>query len=75
MHAITSHSVDAVLAIVLLLGGVIGAQFGALMAPRLRAEQMRIALGLLVLAVCLQIAWGLVQPLDELYNLVPRRLH
>jgi uncharacterized membrane protein YfcA len=75
MHAITSHSVDAVLAVVLLLGGVIGAQVGAMLAPRLRAEQMRIALGVLVLVVCLQIAWGLIEPLDELYNLVPRKLH
>jgi hypothetical protein len=74
MHAISSKSVDAVLALLLLVGGVIGAQAGAMMAPRLRAEQMRLALALLVLAVCLQIAWGLLEHPAEVFNLVPRKL-
>jgi len=72
MHSIASRTVDAVLALVLILGGVIGAQIGAKMAPRMKAEQMRLGLALLVLAVCLQIAWGLLETPGEVYNLVPR---
>ena len=74
MHATSSHSVDAVLAVLLILGGVVGAQAGAMLAPRLKAEQMRLALALLVLAVAIQIAWGLFQPPDDPFNLVPRKL-
>jgi len=74
MHAVESRSVDAVLALVLIVGGVVGAQAGARLGPRLRAEQMRLALAVLVLLVATQIAWGLVQTPDELFNLVPRRL-
>lgn len=73
MHAVISHSVDAILALVLILGGVIGAQIGAKVAPRLNAEQMRLALALLVLAVCLQIGWGLLETPSEVFNLVPRK--
>jgi len=70
MHAIVSQTVDAVLAVVLLLGGVVGAQVGALFAPRLQAEQMRVALALLVLAVCFEIGFGLVRTPSELYVVV-----
>ncbi len=69
MHAVASRSVDLVLALVLLLGGVIGAQFGARLATRLRAEEMRVALAALVLAVCAEIAYGLLRRPDELFLL------
>jgi uncharacterized membrane protein YfcA len=70
MHAVTSHTVDAVLAVMLLLGGVVGAQVGALLGPRLKAEQMRVALALLVLAVCIEIGLGLVRDPGELFVVV-----
>ncbi len=73
MHAYTSRTVDAVLALVLLLGGVVGAQVGARVAPRLKAEQMRVALGVLVMLVCIQIAVGLVRHPGELFTLVVHR--
>jgi len=72
MHAYTSRTVDAVLALVLLLGGVIGAQVGARFASRLRAEHMRVALGLLVVLVGLQIAVGLFRDPGDPFNLVVR---
>ena len=53
MHAATNHLVDALLALILMVGGVIGAQFGALR-QRMRAERLRLLLGLLVLAVGLR---------------------
>lgn len=60
MHAVASQTVDALLAFILMIGGVIGAQFGASLGQALRAEQLRALLGLLVLAVGLRFALNLV---------------
>jgi uncharacterized protein len=73
MHAITSQTVDAVLAVMLLLGGVVGAQVGAHFAPRMKAEQMRVALAILVLAVCIEIALGLVREPTEVFLVISER--
>ena len=70
MHAITSHTVDAILAVMLLLGGVIGAQVGAHYAPRMKAEQMRVALALLVLVVCAEIGLELIRDPAEVFIVV-----
>ncbi|MCZ7658627.1 MAG: sulfite exporter TauE/SafE family protein [Xanthobacteraceae bacterium] len=65
MHAVSNHLVDAVLALILMVGGVIGAQFGARAGQRIRGERLRLLLGLLVLAVGLRFAYDLViQPTD-----------
>jgi uncharacterized protein len=68
MHAVTSNTVDIVLAVLLILGGVIGAQIGTRIGARMKAEQLRILLALLVLAVCLQLAFGLLLRPAELYS-------
>jgi uncharacterized protein len=68
MHAWQSQSVDTVLALLLLIGGVIGAQVGVGLATRLRAEQLRVLLALLVLAVCFKLFLDLVVRPDELYS-------
>jgi uncharacterized membrane protein YfcA len=57
------------LAAVLLLGGVVGAQVGARFGTRLRAEQTRILLALLVLAVCLRLLITLTSEPADLYSL------
>ena len=49
-----------VLALLLLVGGVIGAQVGTRIGMRLKAEQLRILLALLVLAVCGKLALDLL---------------
>lgn len=67
MHASTSQSVDIILALILLLGGVIGAQFGTSIGARLRGEQLRILLALIVLAVCFRIALDLTLTPAYLY--------
>lgn len=68
------HTVDIVLTLLLLVGGVIGAQFGARMAPRIRADRLRIMLAVLVLAVGAKILWDLtVSPADP-YFLDPESL-
>jgi uncharacterized membrane protein YfcA len=71
MHAVTSQTVDMVLAMLLILGGVIGAQVGTRIGVMLRAEQLRILLSLLVLAVVVKIALDLVLTPAELYSLAP----
>ena len=60
LHAITNQTVDVLLALLLMLGAVIGAQFGTNVGVKLRAEHLRALLGLLVLAVCARIVWALV---------------
>ncbi|SDJ89549.1 sulfite exporter TauE/SafE family protein [Aliiruegeria lutimaris] len=69
MHAVTNHTVDVFLATVLLIGGVIGAQFGAMIGAKLKAEQLRILLALLVLTVCLKLGFDLALPPGELFSI------
>jgi uncharacterized membrane protein YfcA len=69
LHATQTFTVDAMLALLLLVGGVVGAQFGARLGLRLRAEQLRILLALMVLAVCGKLAFDLVARPAELYSL------
>jgi hypothetical protein len=69
MHAATNQLVDVVLALILMIGGVSGAQFGARAGQKIRSEQLRLLLGLLVLAVGLRFAFSLVLQPDELYSI------
>jgi uncharacterized membrane protein YfcA len=69
MHAVQSGTVDVMLALILLVGGVVGTQIGVNLGQRLRAEQLRILLALLVVGVCLKLAADLVIRPDELYSL------
>lgn len=71
MHAVTANTVDMMLAILLILGGVIGAQFGAMLSGRLKAEQLRILLSLLVIGVAAKIALDLLLRPGELYSIAP----
>ncbi|MBR2120371.1 MAG: sulfite exporter TauE/SafE family protein [Afipia sp.] len=69
LHAVTNHLVDAVLALVLMVGGVIGAQFGARAGQRIRSEHLRLLLGLLILSVGIRFAVELVIRPNELYSI------
>lgn len=69
LHATTNHLVDAVLALILMVGGVIGAQFGARAGQRIRSEHLRLLLGLLILSVGIRFAVELVIRPDELYSI------
>jgi uncharacterized membrane protein YfcA len=71
VHALTTKAVDVVLAGVLLIGSVIGAQFGAKIATTIKPEILRLALALIVLAVALRMAFGLGWQPDEIYTVVP----
>ncbi len=69
MHATATQTVDAVLALVLMVGGVLGAQLGASMGLMLRGEYLRILLSLLVLSVGIRFAIGLVVEPADLYSI------
>jgi hypothetical protein len=60
LHATANQTVDIVLALLLLTGGVIGAQLGARAGVKLKAEQLRALLALIVLAVCARLVFDLV---------------
>lgn len=69
LHATTNYTVDIVLAVLLLVGGVVGAQIGTQIGVRMKAEQLRILLAIMVLAVCGKLALDLLLEPDELYSL------
>jgi uncharacterized membrane protein YfcA len=69
LHATTNQSVDVVLALLLILGGVMGAQFGARAGANIRGEHFRFLLALIVLAVGVRFAVDLTVRPDELYSL------
>lgn len=70
LQAGRNQTVDIVLATLLLVGGVVGAQFGARMSSRFRAEELRALLGLLVLLVGLRMGLDLFIRPDDPFVLV-----
>ncbi len=69
LHAATNHLVDAVLALILMVGGVVGAQFGARAGQAMRGERLRLLLGLLVLAVGVRFAFDMILTPAEHYSI------
>jgi len=69
MQAWQNQSVDAVLALLLICGGVIGAQFGVRVGQNIKGEQLRAMLAALVLAIAIRLAFELILPPTELYSL------
>lgn len=70
LQAVTTQTVDVPLALILLVGGAVGAQFGARLSSRLPGERIRLFLALIVLAVCLQMGYSLVIPPAERFSLI-----
>ncbi|WP_397541703.1 TSUP family transporter [Roseovarius salis] len=75
LHATTNYTVDVALAVLLLVGGVIGAQIGTTIGTRMKAEQLRILLAMMVLVVCGKLALDLLLKPAELYSLGPAGGH
>jgi len=69
LHSVTNQSVDIVLALILMVGGVIGAQFGARMGQTIRGERLRALLALIVLTVAARFLIGLLLTPSEPYSL------
>ena len=68
VHAMTTKAVDIVLAALLLVGSVTGAQIGARFATRFRPEHLRLALAVMVLLVGARILLGLVWRPEEIFS-------
>jgi uncharacterized membrane protein YfcA len=68
MHALTTRAVDIVLAGLLLLGSVIGAQFGARLAQKMKPELLRMILAIVVLGVAFRMALQLGWRPEEIYT-------
>jgi len=69
MQSTENYSVDIVLALLLIVSGVIGAQYGAAAGARLKGEQLRLLLAALVLLVCARIGWDLIVTPPELFSI------
>jgi uncharacterized protein len=69
LQAVNTQTVDVVLALLLLAGGVIGAQIGVRVGMRLQGEQLRGLLALMVLGVCIKIGYDLVVTPVDLYSI------
>lgn len=72
MHAMTTHAVDLVLAMLLLIGSVTGAQVGTRLSMTIRPEYLRILLAAIVLLVAARMALGLGFRPDEIYTVEVR---
>jgi uncharacterized membrane protein YfcA len=68
LHAVQNKTVDVMLAMVLMMGGVLGAQYGAAVGEKIKGEHWRLGLALLVLIVCLRMGYDLVATPNELYS-------
>lgn len=71
VHSLTTKAVDLVLAILLLIGSVTGAQLGTRISRTIRPEYLRIILAFIVLVVAIRMALGLGWRPDEIYTLEP----
>ena len=71
MHSVTTHAVDIVLALFLLVGSVTGAQIGARFAQKLPPEYLRLALSCIVLLVALRMVIGLGWRPAEIFTVQP----
>jgi uncharacterized membrane protein YfcA len=69
LHAASNRTVDVFLALALIVGGVVGAQLGSSVGHRLRGEQLRVLLALIVLGVCAKIGHDLIVRPAELNSL------
>lgn len=69
VHSVTTKAVDFVLALLLLIGSVTGAQVGARISRRMQPEYLRFILAAIVLAVAVRMALGLGWRPDEIYTI------
>jgi uncharacterized membrane protein YfcA len=69
LHAVDNYTVDIVLALFLILGGVIGVQYGVRAGAKLRGEQLRFWLAVLVLAVAVRLFFEMVVTPADLYSI------
>lgn len=74
LHAVTNQSVDIILGIILVVGGVFGAQFGARAGKNIRGQQFRLLLALIILAVGVRFGSEIALRPDEPFSLGPQEI-
>lgn len=70
MHAMTDHTVDIVLAFILIAGGVVGAQIGSGVGSRLPGEQLRALFAVLTLVIAINLLYSLLHTPGDIYSIV-----
>lgn len=68
LHALTTHTVDITLALVLIIGSVVGAQIGSILSTRVSALHLRGLLSATILAVAIRLAYGLFITPDDIFT-------
>jgi uncharacterized membrane protein YfcA len=68
LHAATNQAVDILLALILILGGVFGAQFGARAARNVRGDWFRLMLAVLILTIGVRFSLDILAPPKEAYS-------
>jgi uncharacterized membrane protein YfcA len=68
VHSLTTRAVDIVLAGLLLIGGVVGAQYGAILTTKMKPDLLRLALAIIILLVALRMFLGLFWRPDEIFS-------
>ena len=68
MHSAVNHTVDIILSMLLLIGAVIGVQFGSRLVQKLSGELIRLLLAVLILALVIFLFLGLIQLPEDLYS-------
>jgi uncharacterized protein len=69
LHSVTTQTVDILLALILISGGVFGAQLGTWIAPKIKAEKLRFLLAILILSLCVRLVVGLFFEPKEIYTI------
>lgn len=69
LHAISTHTVDIVLAVLLIIGSTIGAQIGSRISGKIPAAKLRALMATMVLSVALTLLYGLFSTPDKLYEI------
>jgi uncharacterized membrane protein YfcA len=72
LQAMTNQTVDAMLALLVLLGGVIGVHYGVRAAPRFKSEYLRVGLALLILGVGIKLLYDVTVEPTNLFSIAPR---
>jgi uncharacterized membrane protein YfcA len=71
LQAWINHTVDIVLGLLLMLGGVVGVQYGARVGQRLRSDQLRFLIALLIVGMAARLALELIMPPGDLFSIAP----
>jgi uncharacterized membrane protein YfcA len=69
MHAVANHTVDVILSLVMISGGVVGAQIGVRAARNIKGPWARVLLALIILAVSVRMVGELFLEPDDLYSM------